>query len=148
MRRLLFTALAGLVWIAAPARALDPEERLADPALEERARDISRELRCLVCKGQTIDESNAPIAKALRTLVRERLSAGDSDDEVVAAVTQRYGESVRLNPTFSAQSLALWFGPLLVLIAGGAAAMTFIRASARVEAAAPLTEEERATLRE
>lgn len=141
------TALVfGLTLFANASPGLEPEERLADPALEARARDLSRELRCLVCQGQTIDDSNAPVARALRTFVRERISAGDDDEAVLAAVTQRYGASVRLRPAWTAQTALLWGGPLIVLVLGGVGAIGFIRRSAETPDASPLTPEEKAKL--
>ena len=125
--------------------AVDPEDQLSDPALEARARDISKELRCLVCSGQSVDESTAPVAHALRKMVRERLVAGDTDEEVLNAVSARYGDFALLKPRFSAENLVLWIGPFLVLILGGIGAVHFIRAN-RIATDAPLTDEERAAL--
>lgn len=118
---------------AMPVAAVQPDEVLADPALEERARDISEGLRCLVCRNESIDESNAPLARDLRLLVRERLVAGDSDLEVVDFVVDRYGEYVLLNPTASGANLILWLaGPAMFLVACGigAAYLRSRRASA------------------
>jgi len=143
MRWLLPLALALL--IAAPARAVQPDEILADPLLEERAREISKELRCLVCRNESIDDSSAGLARDLRLLVRERLVAGDTDDEVRRYLTDRYGEFVLLKPVFSWANAGLWlFGPILFLI-GAAAALAYLRArrTARPEA---LSAEERAEL--
>jgi cytochrome c-type biogenesis protein CcmH len=95
---------------------VQPGEQLADPALEARARKISQELRCLVCQNQSIDDSNAELARDLRLIVRERLTAGDSDAQVLAFVEQRYGEFVLLRPPFKLHTLALWLTPLLLLI--------------------------------
>ena len=110
--------LALLLLVATQARALEPGEMLADPALEARARGISRELRCLVCQNQSIDDSNADLARDLRRVVRERLQAGDSDPAVIGYVTARYGDFVLLTPPFKAATWALWLGPPAVLIAG------------------------------
>jgi cytochrome c-type biogenesis protein CcmH len=96
-----------------------PQEILADKALEARARDISAELRCLVCQNQSIDDSDAPLAHDLRVLVRERLTAGDTDQQVRDFVVARYGDFVLLRPPFSAQTLLLWLMPLLALAAAG-----------------------------
>lgn len=131
---------------ATPAWAVDPEDQLADPALEQRARTISKELRCLVCAGQSVDESSAPVAQALRKMVRERLVAGDSDDEVIDAVAARYGDYALLKPRFTAENLLLWIGPFLVLIVGGYGAWRFIRANRLSPAETPLTDDERAAL--
>ncbi|MEO0544366.1 MAG: cytochrome c-type biogenesis protein [Pseudomonadota bacterium] len=110
-----------------PSYAVTPEEILDDPALEERARDLSAGLRCLVCQNQSIDDSDAALAKDLRVLVRERLVAGDSDEEVLAFVVDRYGEFVLLRPTFSTQNAILWATPIIVLLLGGAFAFTYAR---------------------
>jgi cytochrome c-type biogenesis protein CcmH len=111
------------IWIAlmvmcaaAPVRAVQPQEILSDPALEARARAISAGLRCLVCQNQSIDDSNADLAKDLRVLVRERLKAGDSDKQVLEFVVQRYGDYVLLKPPLNVGTLLLWFGPLLMLV--------------------------------
>src|SRR3712207_1525221 len=101
-----------------PALAVQPDEVLKDPALERRARDISAGLRCLVCQNQSIDDSDAPLAKDLRVLVREHLQAGASDRQVQDFIVQRYGEFVLLKPTFGLHTALLWLGPLLVLAAG------------------------------
>lgn len=111
--RLLLVAV--LVWPVS-AQAVEPGEILDDPKLEERARDISLGLRCLVCQNQSIDDSDAPLAKDLRVLVRERLTAGDSDKEVVDYVVARYGEFVLLKPRFGTHTLFLWLGPLVLLL--------------------------------
>ncbi len=134
---------------AANAWAVNPEDRLPDPAQEARARAISKDLRCMVCAGQTIDDSTAPVAQALRKMVRDRIVAGDTDEEVLDAVAKRYGDYALLKPRFSAENLVLWIGPFLVLILGGWGAVQFIRAgrAAPVDAA-PLSEAERAALRD
>ncbi|MYZ48879.1 cytochrome c-type biogenesis protein [Propylenella binzhouense] len=124
--RLAGLALTALL-VAGPALAVTPEERLADPALEARARAISEELRCLVCQNQSIDDSEAPLAHDLRVLVRERLEAGDSDAAVKQFLVDRYGEFVLLRPTFSESNLLLWAAPFLVLLAGIALAFLFYR---------------------
>jgi cytochrome c-type biogenesis protein CcmH len=126
------------------ALAVQPDEVLQDPALERRAREISGGLRCLVCQNQSIDESDAPLAKDLRVLVRERLRAGDSDDEVETFVVQRYGEFVLLKPTFGIHTALLWLGPVLVLGAGLVGLRLALRRR-RTEAAS-LTLDERAAL--
>lgn len=109
------------------AQAVEPGEQLADPALEARARAITAELRCLVCQSQSIDDSNAPLARDLRVLVRERLLAGDSDAEAIAFVVARYGEFVRLKPPFKPETLLLWIGPALVLALAVAIALRAFR---------------------
>ena len=115
----LATAVVTLFLWAGPALAVQPDEILKDPALEHRARDISAGLRCLVCQNQSIDDSDAPLAKDLRVLVRERLKAGDTDREVRNYVVQRYGEFVLLQPVFGLHTLLLWLAPALVFALGG-----------------------------
>jgi len=143
----LILGLAVALAPSAHAAAIDPDERLADAALEDRARDLFKELRCLVCQNQSIDDSDAPLAKDLRVLVRERLVAGDSDGEVVDFVTARYGDYVLLRPPMRTTTLLLWFGPVAVLVAAaaavGALAMRRHRASL---APPPLSEAERRRL--
>jgi cytochrome c-type biogenesis protein CcmH len=149
MRRLAALALA-LALAFGPALAVQPDEVLEDPVLENRARDISGGLRCLVCRNESIDESNADLARDMRLLVRERLVAGDSDEEVVAFVVDRYGEYVLLRPTLSGSNLILWIAaPLMALVALGVA-VGYIRARSRSEVASgeALSEEERARLAE
>jgi cytochrome c-type biogenesis protein CcmH len=121
MRRL----LTGFIFLAAiglsSAHAVQPDEVMADPAKEARARNLSRELRCMVCQNQSIDDSEAPLARDLRLLVRERIAAGDSDAQVVDFLVARYGEFVLLKPRFEPRTLLLWLVPPLVLLGGGAA---------------------------
>ncbi|WP_233382935.1 cytochrome c-type biogenesis protein [Methylobacterium sp. C25] len=105
--------------VAAPAFAVQPDEVLKDPALEARARHISEGLRCLVCQNQSIDDSDAPLAKDLRVIVRERLTAGDDDKQVVDYVVARYGEFVLLRPVLAWHTLLLWLTPLLAVLLGG-----------------------------
>ncbi len=113
---LLAVAAIFLASLASGALAIDPSERLDDPVLEARARALSAELRCLVCQNQSIDDSDALLARDLRTLVRERLSAGESDAEIIDFVVARYGEFVLLRPPFNARTLLLWLAPLLILL--------------------------------
>jgi cytochrome c-type biogenesis protein CcmH len=143
MRKLL--AIAAVLASLAPAFALTPDELLKDPALEHRAREISAQLRCLVCQNQSIDDSDAPLAKDLRTLVREQLVQGKSDGEIMDFVVSRYGDYVLLKPPFSMNTLLLWGTPFAVLLIAGAALMMRRR---RVEAMpeAPLSEAERRAL--
>src|SRR5215469_6301963 len=112
--------VATVLWLAilSPAIALGPDEVLSDPALEVRARALSKELRCMVCQNQSIDDSEAPLARDLRILVRERLQAGDSDRRVIDFLVARYGEFVLLRPRFAWHTALLWFGPATLLIAG------------------------------
>ena len=112
---------------ASPAFAVLPNEQLADPALEARARAISDELRCVVCQNQTIDDSDAELAHDLRVLLRQRLKAGDTDQQAIAFIVNRYGDYVLLKPPFEAETLLLWLGPLLVLLAGGVGVMVYLR---------------------
>jgi cytochrome c-type biogenesis protein CcmH len=137
---------AGLVLTASPALAVQPDEVLADPALEARARAISRDLRCPVCQGEAIDDSNAPISRDLRLLVRERVVAGDNDTEVVDYIVARYGEFVLFNPRASGSGLILWLAGPAMLLAGGALAFAVTRRRAKPEA--DLSEDERARLAE
>ncbi len=121
-RRDLVTGLLALLLMLAavpPVHAVQPDEVLPDPRLEARARSISAGLRCLVCQNQSIDDSNAPLARDLRLLVRERLTAGDSDKAVVDYVVQRYGEFVLLQPPFNGGTLLLWLAPALLLVGAG-----------------------------
>jgi cytochrome c-type biogenesis protein CcmH len=145
MRRLAFA----LMLLAAPAFAVQPDEILPDPALEARARDISSGLRCLVCRNESIDESNADLARDLRLLVRERLVAGDSDEEVLDFVVDRYGEYVLLRPTLTGSNLILWIAAPAMLLAGLGIAAVYLR---RRETAAPaggdLSDAEKARLAE
>ncbi|KQT88561.1 cytochrome c-type biogenesis protein [Aurantimonas sp. Leaf443] len=127
------------------ARAVQPDEVLPDPALERRARALSAGLRCLVCQNQSIDDSNAELAKDLRVLVRERLTAGDSDDAVIDYLVSRYGEFVLLRPRFDWQTALLWATPLGVLLAGGAFALYASRRTRAAETSPGLSpDEERA----
>ncbi|WP_372604144.1 cytochrome c-type biogenesis protein CcmH, partial [Actibacterium sp.] len=114
-------ALALCLILAAPmALAVLPDEIMTDPAMEARAREISKDLRCLVCRNESIDESNAELARDLRLLVRERLTAGDSNEQVVAFIVDRYGEYVLLKPTRSGANLVLWIaGPMMLIVALG-----------------------------
>jgi cytochrome c-type biogenesis protein CcmH len=131
--------LALLLLLSAPAWAQHLEDRLADPAQETRARELSRELRCLVCQNQSIEDSNAPLARDLRRIVRERVMAGDSDQAVLDFLVQRYGEWVLLKPRFNLQNLLLWLGPALLLVMGGGIVLTLYRRQAGMKTAAPAT---------
>ncbi|MCI5096034.1 MAG: cytochrome c-type biogenesis protein CcmH [Rhodobacteraceae bacterium] len=144
-------AVALMLGLSAPAQAVQPDEVLADPVLEERARELSKDLRCLVCRNESIDESNAELARDLRLLVRERLVAGDSNDEAKAFIVDRYGEYVLLRPTASGANWLLWAsGPLMLLIAAG---IGFLYLRGRDTAAKPaveagLSDDEQKRLRE
>ncbi len=138
-------ALIAALLFSGSAFAVQPDEVLKDPALERRARQISTGLRCLVCQNQSIDDSDAQLAKDLRLLVRERLVAGDTDQEVEAFLVQRYGEFVLLKPTFGAHTLLLWLTPALVLVLGGIGAYAAMRRRPQAGAAA-LDDDERKAL--
>ena len=137
-------AVLFLALLAVPAFAVEPSEMLKDPALEARAREIGRALRCVVCQNQAIDDSNAEVAHDMRRAVRERLAAGDSDDAVVAFMVARYGDYVLLKPPFKTGTLVLWLGAPLVLLVAGGALLAAARKRRPPEPPAPLTEEERA----
>jgi cytochrome c-type biogenesis protein CcmH len=129
-----------------PALAVQPDEILKDPALESRARALSQELRCMVCQNQSIDDSDAPLAKDLRVLVRERLTAGDSDRQVIDFLVARYGEFVLLRPRLNAHTVLLWLAPFAVVLAGAFGLIMFLRRRRReglpANAQAPLTSDE------
>jgi len=118
--------ILGILWAASAAAAL-PSEMLADPGLEARAREISKELRCLVCQNQSIDESNADLAHDLRLLVRERLKAGDSDAQVVAFIVDRYGQFVLLKPLVEPATYLLWLTPVLAVVLGATGIVVYLR---------------------
>ena len=132
------------------ALAVQPDEILSDPVLEARARALSKELRCMVCQNQSIDDSDAPLARDLRILVRERLKAGDTDQQVIDFLVSRYGEFVLLKPRFSLHTALLWLGPLAVLLIGALGLFVLARRHrpAASAAAATLTPAEEARLAE
>lgn len=133
--------------MTAPAWAVEPSERLADPALEARARSISSELRCLVCQNESIDESHADLAHDIRVLVRERLSAGDTNAAARQAVVDRYGEFVLLRPRIEPATYVLWFGPVGLLVLGfGATVLWLRRRPSAIAAPTPLDAAERRRL--
>jgi len=139
--------LLALLLLASPALAIvDPREMLPDPDQEARARIIGKELRCLVCQNQSIDDSNAGLARDLRMIVRERVAAGDTNEQVLAFVTERYGDFVRLTPPVNATTIVLWASPALILGAGLFAVRAFYRRRRDVTPPPPLTAEERARL--
>ncbi|MFK7791761.1 MAG: cytochrome c-type biogenesis protein [Devosiaceae bacterium] len=147
MIRLALTFVFSLMLVAS-AQAVLPDEVLDDPVLEERARDLSSEIRCLVCQNESIDESNAQLARDLRILVRERLVAGDSNQEVLDFLVARYGEFVLLRPLLNTSTALLWFGPAMVLLIAGT--IIFVRTRQRkpayANAPAALSDEEKARL--
>lgn len=139
-------AAALILALTMPALAVQPDEVLKDPALERRARDISAGLRCLICQNQSIDDSDAPLAKDLRVLVRERLKAGESDEQVREFIVRRYGEFVLLKPTFGLHTTLLWLGPALLLLTGAAGLALAARRRRAANASHALSPEERAAL--
>ncbi|MCI5043908.1 MAG: cytochrome c-type biogenesis protein CcmH [Aquisalinus sp.] len=143
MKRLFVLTLVACFSIST-AFAIDPEEVLDDPVMEERAREISKGLRCIVCKNQSIDESDAMLAKDLRILVRERVAAGDTNEEVTDYVVDRYGEFVLLRPRLSPKNLVLWISPIFMLIIGAGLAVYFLRLQKQPEVkVAPLSADEK-----
>lgn len=150
MKRLALIMVLSLA--AASAAAVDPGEILGDPSMEARARNISKGLRCLVCQNQSIDDSDATLAKDLRLLVRERLLAGDTDERVVEYIVSRYGDFVLLKPPLKSYTLALWLGPVLIIGLGIAAVAVYYRrrpdaAASAGENPAPLSDGERRRLK-
>jgi cytochrome c-type biogenesis protein CcmH len=137
--------LSALMLLAQQAAAVQPDEVLSDPRLEARARTIGKELRCLVCQNQSIDDSDAPLAHDLRVLVRQRLLEGDSDAEVKQYVVARYGDYVLLRPPFIVETYLLWFGPLILILAAGGTVYAFYRRRT-VADPAPLSNAERRRL--
>lgn len=137
-----------LCLLAAPAYAVQPDEVLPDPVLEERARELSKGLRCLVCRNESIDESNADLAKDMRILVRERLVEGDSDDEVISFLVDRYGEYVLLTPQARGANLFLWLAAPAMLLVGGGIAIAYLRGRAKPAAPEALSDEEKARLKD
>src|SRR6187431_3028406 len=147
--RWLLLALA--CFASGPALAVQPDEILADPVLESRARELSRELRCMVCQNQSIDDSDAPLARDLRLLVRERLKAGDSDTQVLDFLTARYGQFVLLKPRFGWDTALLWIAPGVVLLLGAMSLVPLLRRRNRTEGStdeSPLSAAEQARVTE
>jgi cytochrome c-type biogenesis protein CcmH len=147
-----FLFVASLIACASQALAVQPDEIMRDPAQEARARGLSRELRCMVCQNQSIDDSDAPLARDLRLLVRERIAAGDSDGQVIDFLVARYGAFVLLKPRFEAQTFALWLLPPLALAVGAILLWIFARRRRAGlggdQAVAPLSSEEQSELKE
>ncbi|AVM75385.1 cytochrome c-type biogenesis protein [Magnetospirillum gryphiswaldense] len=145
MKRL---ALALMLAAAAPALAADPSEMLKDPVLEKKAEDLGKELRCLVCQNESIEDSNADLARDLRIIVRERIAKGESTDQVKQYVVDRYGDYVLLNPPFKGATLVLWLGPFALLVVAVGAAFVFFRRrpSVTTTPVAPLSAEEKRRL--
>lgn len=136
-----------LLFSTVPAMAVLPDEILSDPVLEERARNLSAQLRCMVCQNQSIDDSNAELARDLRVLVRERLVSGDSDQDVIAYVVSRYGEFVLLKPRFSARTVLLWGAPILLTLAGVTSLLVFARRRNALPTQHKLSSDEEAKIR-
>src|SRR5215208_5436568 len=130
---LTFVVFVSLALCVGSALAVQPDEILKDPTLEARARALSQELRCMVCQNQSIDDSDAPLAKDLRVLVRERLTAGDSDRQVIDFLVARYGEFVLLRPRLNAHTVLLWLAPFAVVLAGACGLIMFLRRRRREE---------------
>ena len=146
MKRIIGLYLVLFLGFSGAALAVQPDEVLADKALEARARALSTELRCLVCQNQSIDDSNAPLARDLRLIVREKLVAGESEDAILAFLVARYGEFVLLKPRFTMATALLWLGPFLVLLAGGIGIVLLARRRRVVENSASLSADEQARL--
>lgn len=143
MKRVLIAAFAlAMMFAASPAGAARPDEMLADPTLEMRAEQVGRELRCLVCRNQSIEDSEADLAHDLRMLVRRRITAGDSNAQVIAYLRSRYGDYVLLRPPLEAGTVVLWVAPPAILLLGGFGLLLFYRRRNRPEAAALSPEEE------
>lgn len=146
MKRIIGLYLVLFLGFSGAALAVQPDEVLADKALEARARALSTELRCLVCQNQSIDDSNAPLARDLRLIVREKLVAGESEDAILAFLVARYGEFVLLKPRFTMATALLWLGPFLVLLAGGIGIVLLARRRRVAENSTPLSADEQARL--
>ncbi|CDZ48284.1 CycL protein [Neorhizobium galegae bv. orientalis] len=149
-RGVFWVALAMILALLAPlpAFAVNPDEVLTNPVLEQRARNLSAQLRCMVCQNQSIDDSNAELARDLRVLVRERLTNGDTDGQVIDYVVSRYGEFVLLKPRLSAKTIILWAMPVLLLLVGAIAILVFVRTRPSQRAVAALSPEEQARIEE
>jgi len=133
VRRILLLA-ATMAALSGAARAVEPDEMLPDAAQEARAHKLSRELRCVVCQNQSIDDSDAALARDLRVILRERIAAGDTDEQAVDYLVVRYGSFVQLRPPLRGDTLLLWFGPLIVLVLGGAGAFVYMRSRSPAQA--------------
>jgi len=138
--------LVALLLVASPSVAVEPSEMLADPALEARAREIGQALRCVVCQNQSIDDSSAEVARDMRRAVRERLTAGDSNEQVYAFMVARYGDYVLLKPPFKARTLVLWLGAPALLVLAAVALWLAARRRRAPQPPQPLSDEERRRL--
>ena len=149
-RRRIRTTFAALAFVGIgcilPAHAVRPDEMLPDPVMESRARSVGEELRCLVCRNQSIEESEADLAHDLRLVVRERIKAGDSDAQIITYIRSRYGDFVLLRPPLTIGTALLWAGPALILLLGGIAVARFHRARRTAPAPPPLSADERKRL--
>ncbi|WP_422378379.1 cytochrome c-type biogenesis protein [Roseibium sp.] len=143
----LMSVLAVVLLVSSPAAAIDGNEMFADPVKEDRAREIGRQLRCMVCQNQSIFDSNSGLAKDLRVLVRTRMEEGETDTEILAYISDRYGDYVLLEPRFSARNAVLWAAPVLALGLGLIGAAFYLRGRRKPLAATDLTDDERAAAR-
>jgi len=146
MRAAIFAILCVFLLPVGGAIAVQPNEVLKDPELEARARNLSKDIRCLVCQNQSIDDSNAGLARDLRVLVRERLSEGDSDEQILDFLVKRYGDFVLLKPPVKASTYALWYGPIVIFVLGVIGLVVFMRGrrpTAAIQPAALSEDEER-----
>jgi cytochrome c-type biogenesis protein CcmH len=142
------TLILALTLITTPVLAVQPDEILSDPALEARARELSKNLRCLVCRNENIDDSDADLARDLRILVRERLTDGDTDEQALAFIVDRYGEYVLLTPNTKGANLILWIAGPLMLLTGAGLSAAYIRRRRQTPEPAALSAEEEARLRD
>ncbi|WP_305987502.1 cytochrome c-type biogenesis protein [Roseibium sp. MMSF_3544] len=143
----LLLTLATLMMLSGPAAAVDGDEMFADPAREARARDVGRQLRCLVCQNQSIFDSNSGLAKDLRVLVRTRMDEGDTDSEILSYIADRYGDYVLLQPRLSAKNAVLWAAPIVALLLGLAMMLLYLRSRGPQRTEITLTEDEREAAR-
>ncbi len=151
MSKVIYALLALAVLLStSPVWAVEPDEMLKDPVLEQRARDVSKDLRCVICQNQSIDDSDSGIAKKMRLLVRDRITKGDSNQQVKDYLVSRYGDFVLLKPPMKAKTLFLWFGPLLMVVIGLLGIIFYYRRRSRLSAeqsgAAPLNAQEQERL--
>ena len=146
--RILLKSLLTVFFLATEALALEPGEILKDPALEARARSISKNLRCLVCQNQSIDDSDAPLAKDLRLLVRNQIVSGKTDEKIISDIVARYGDFVLLNPPINQKTIILWLSPMLILLAGGVSLYIYFRKRKSAAAETLLSEAEKEKLAE
>lgn len=148
MRNLLMALLLFATFVPGVSWAVEPDEMLSDPALEARAREITKELRCVVCQNQSIDDSNADLARDMRLLVRERLKKGDTNEQTLAFLVARYGNYVLLKPPLQADTVLLWFSPILFLVLGALLLRSYFKSMQATEAApTPLSAAEEASLK-